>query len=66
MSNNGGLRRLVDAQTVADSLGLDASTIRKWARLGKIPCYYLGRAVRFDPSEVEETLRAHYSPAREA
>ena len=57
--------QLVDAKTVGDCLGLEVSTVRKWARLGRLPCYRLGRRVCFDLDEIAEKLKAeHYSPAR--
>ncbi len=55
---------LVNARTVAQRLSLDESTVRKWARTGRLPSYKMGRSVRFDPSEVDEFVRRHYAAAR--
>lgn len=59
------LPRLVDASGVADRLKLDESTVRKWARLGRLPCYKLGRRVLFDVAEVARVIRGSYFPVRQ-
>ncbi len=56
--------RLVDAQTVADRLGVPVSWVRESARSGAIPCVRLGRYVRFDLEDVDRWLGECKQPGR--
>jgi excisionase family DNA binding protein len=49
-------RRLVDADAVAEHLGVPRSWVLESARSGAIPCVRLGRYVRFDLDDVEAWL----------
>ncbi len=47
----------VNAESIGQKVGVKASTIKKWARGGLIPCLKLtGRVLRFDPEAVEQAL----------
>lgn len=48
--------RLVDAQAVADRLGVPVSWVRESTRSGAIPHVRLGRYVRFDLADVDRWL----------
>jgi len=49
---------MLDTAGAARYLGVAEQTVRKWARLGKIPCYrYSPKAVRFSRSDLEEFKR---------
>ena len=49
---------LITAEQMGERLSLAASTIKRWASDGTIPCLKLsGKIVRFDPEEVEKALR---------
>lgn len=63
--------RLVDAQGVADRLGVPVSWVRDQTRSGAIPHLRLGRYVRFDLEDVDEWLQTQrvgqwrkYQPGR--
>jgi len=47
------MTRLITATEVAERLGVDVSTVHRWARAGEIPAFRLGRVVRFDPDAVD-------------
>ena len=51
--------RLLTTQALAERLGVQADTIRRWARNGRIPTYRIGqKTLRFDHAEVIDVLRA--------
>ena len=51
-------RRLVRAFDVARLFGYSTSTIKKWARDGKLPgAVFIDRHIRFDLDQVEEFIR---------
>ena len=50
-------KKLSSAEQVAESLNCSTYTILKWARLGKIPSYKVGRLRRFDLDVVLRILR---------
>ena len=63
--------RLVDAQAVANRLGVPVSWVREQTRSGAIPHLRLGRYVRFDLEDVDEWLQTQragqwrkYQPGR--
>jgi excisionase family DNA binding protein len=41
-------KRLVRAPKVAEVLDVSLSQVRKLTRTGKLPCFKIGRAVRYD------------------
>jgi excisionase family DNA binding protein len=55
-------KRLLNTEEVAIYLGLSEHAIRAWVKLGRIPFYKLGRAVRFDPRKLEFWLRKKECP----
>lgn len=48
---------LMTARDVARYIGLDVQTVYRKARTGELPCYKLGRPVRFDKDEIDETMK---------
>ncbi|TNF32495.1 MAG: DNA-binding protein [Deltaproteobacteria bacterium] len=51
---------LLGYDEMAKRLGVSVTTLYSWVRSRRIPCVYLGpRAVRFDPTEVQEWLKSH-------
>ena len=51
------MAELITANQVASELGLSRYTVYKMANSGVMPCYRLGRAVRFDLQEVRAWTR---------
>ena len=50
--------RLLTAEQVADWTGLSLDTLAQWRSQGRgIPYLKIGRAVRYDPADVQEYLR---------
>jgi excisionase family DNA binding protein len=56
--------RLVDAQAVADRLGVRKSWVLQQARADAIPTVRLGRYVRFDPDDVAAWVESCKKPGR--
>ncbi len=54
----------IDAQSLAALLGVSASTVRRWARLGLVPHYKAGdgKQTRFIAAEVLAHLRRQPIP----
>ena len=51
-------RRLLTAEDVAEWTGLSLDTLAQWRSQGRgIPYLKMGRAVRYDPTDVQEYLR---------
>ncbi len=48
------IETLLNAEQVAEMLGLSIATIRKWVLLRYIPFQKLGSSVRFSVSEIKE------------
>lgn len=48
---------LLDAYSLAKVLSVSVHTIRKWRADGRIPCYKLGRSVRYDINEVITSMK---------
>lgn len=48
---------LLDAQEVADLLGIPVKTVRQYAREDRMPCFWIGRNMRFVRSQVEMAVR---------
>jgi len=53
----GGIRRLLTPEDVADLLSSTRQAVIKKARLGTIPSFKLGKAVRFYPAAIDAWLR---------
>ncbi len=51
--------RMVDVQDLSAVMGISSKQVYALACRGAIPHYRIGRAVRFDPTEIAEWLRAH-------
>lgn len=49
--------RGVTADEVAARFRVTAASVRKWARLGRIPSFKAGTVFRFDLEDVEQALR---------
>ena len=49
---------------VAEHLAVAQGTVYLWVKQGSIPHYKLGKAVRFDPQELQEWLEARHNAAR--
>ena len=48
---------LLTESALAELLGVSARTIRAWLSDRALPCYRIGRTVRFRASEIERWLR---------
>ena len=55
--NNLQQRRLITAEEVSQWLGIRKQHAYELARDGVLPCVKLGRAIRFDPVELDEFLK---------
>ena len=51
-------RTLIDIDELSMRLKIAKSTLYNWVYLRRIPFVKLGRALRFDPLEIERVLRA--------
>ncbi len=52
------LSPLLTAKQVATLLGVSEKSVYRWSELGALPSVRLGRAVRFDPAEVQAFIDA--------
>lgn len=57
------------ARQAAEYLGVDESTVRKWARIGELPHVRLGwsphrKTIRFDPNSLALYVRSRYIDTR--
>jgi excisionase family DNA binding protein len=60
MRFNGAVgKRLLNVEETAAYLGLKVDTIYKKARLRKLPCVKVGRALRFDVTALERFVEQH-------
>lgn len=50
-------RDLVDANELARRLKVTRWTVWRWAKIGRVPYYAVGRRWMFDPTEVLAALR---------
>lgn len=41
----------------AEILGISSSTLRQWAKRGKVSCYQVSNKLQFSASELERILR---------
>ena len=63
MNNNGNaLERLYTAEQVAELFSLKKKTLYSWAEQGRIPCFKIGKALRFRESELREFIEASRIP----
>ena len=63
MSDNGNaLERLYTAEQVAELFSLKKKTLYAWAEQGRIPCFKIGKALRFRESELREFIEASRIP----
>lgn len=44
--------RALNPEELGGCLGVDEQMVRKYARLGQIPCFRLGTLIRFDPAKL--------------
>jgi len=59
--------KLINAEEMGELLSLPPASVRRLAREGKLPCYRLGRLLRFDPAQIlEEALRKAAQDERES
>ena len=56
--------RLLDAQQVAEWLGVPVSWVRESTRSGAMPCVQLGRYPRYERAAVEAWLEGCRQPGR--
>ncbi|MCH7765055.1 MAG: helix-turn-helix domain-containing protein [Acidobacteria bacterium] len=63
MNNNGNaLERLYTVEQVAELFSLKKKTLYAWAEQGRIPCFKIGKALRFRESELREFIEASRIP----
>lgn len=49
----GEFEQLIDCATACRILGMKKSFVYDLAKQGRLPCYRLGRSVRFSPSDLQ-------------
>ena len=60
------MTRLLTLTEAGELYGISPHTIRRWARLGKLPVVRLGgRTLRFRVEDLENTVKERRVPARE-
>jgi excisionase family DNA binding protein len=57
-------KRLLKIDELSEMIGISVSTIYTWVSEERIPVHKLGRAVRFDPVEIESWLKEKKRDAR--
>ena len=50
-------KRYIGTKGLAEYLDMSINTIRSWVWQRKIPCFKVGRLVRFDLREIEKWLK---------
>jgi len=50
-------RHLIDIDELSQRLNIAKGTLYNWVYLRRIPFVKLGRALRFDPNEIERIIR---------
>ncbi len=55
-SHINSFHRALNAQELADLVGMKKTTILRRAKRGSIPCFHIGGAVRFDSSMIAKWL----------
>jgi len=53
-------KRYLNIQEAADYTGFSIRTLYKWARSGMIPCFKIGRLVKFDKLEIDKWFKDYY------
>ena len=56
--------QLLNAEEVAERLGVPTTWVREQTRAGAIPCIRLGRYVRYDAVDVENWIESCRQPGR--
>lgn len=51
------MTQLMKARDAAEYIGCDVQTVYRKARAGELPCYRLGKLVRFKKMELDEAMR---------
>lgn len=59
-----GATLLYTADVAAARLQVRESTLRCWAREGRVPCRRLGRALRFSETDLQQIVDAAAEPPR--
>ncbi len=60
------MTRLLTLAEAGALYAVSPHTLRRWARLGKLPVVRLGgRTIRFRPEDLESAVKARLVPARE-
>jgi excisionase family DNA binding protein len=60
----GGSNKLLTPQQVGELLGLPARSIRDYAKQWGIPCYRIGRTVRYRARDIENFIEKRKEPAQ--
>lgn len=50
--------KTLTVEEVAEVLGVNGETVRRWAREGRLAAYKIGRRLRFRPQAVDEFLES--------
>jgi excisionase family DNA binding protein len=53
------IRHAITANELASYLAVSPITVYKMAKAGRLPCFRVGTAVRFDPRAIAEWLRGN-------
>ena len=51
------MNKLISAERLAAIVGVGTQTVWRWSRENRVPCYRVGRTLRFDLNEVLQTLK---------
>lgn len=57
--------QLIDAREAASLLGIHLSTLYTWCEEERVPFVRLGRALRFDPTDLQRWIDDHRVPPRQ-
>ena len=61
------MERLLNLKEASMLTGVSPFTLRRWGKLRKVATVRLSkRAIRFRQSDLDDLVRAHVSPAKEA
>ena len=60
------MQKLLTFQEAGERYSMSRYTLRRWARLGRLPVVRLGtRTLRLRPEDLEAVVQANWHPARE-
>lgn len=60
------MQKLLTFKEAGETYGVSRFTLRRWARLGRLPVVRLGaRTLRLRPEDLEAVVQANWHPARE-